>query len=161
MPCGCAVFTPSRTRVDLITRGVSLFGGTPRLFFGLMLLLGTFGGAVGGRVADAAPVASWAPATTVFPFVPATLPVTSAPATTVATPNVDAPANSQALPVPVVGANAATAEEKVKDPRPSDGASTDDHGEPTPSAIKQPWLQATLSIVLLLSTYLLFTLRTR
>lgn len=138
MPCGCAVFTPSRALVDLITRGVSLFGGTPRLFFGLMLLLGAYGGGLGGRVADAAP------------------------ATTVAPPITSASSDGLALPEPIVGAHAADEAEEAKDLRPCDGASTtDDHGEPTAPAIKQPWLQATLSIVLLLSTYLLFTLRTR
>ena len=180
MPCGCAVFTPSRNGADVINSGVSLFGGAPRLFFRLLLLVGVLGGALDGRDAAAAPATTWAtpaPDTSVATPAPDTSVATPAPDTSVATPNPDtsvanpSPATPWAVSTPA--ATRAAAGEAQDEP--TDGAVTgvsivppsrdedaaQERREPAAAAIKRPWLQASISMVLLLSTYLLFTLRTR
>ena len=171
MPCGCAVFTPSRNGADVIIGGVSLFGGAPRLFFRLLLLVGVLGGPLDGRAAAAAPVTTWAtpaPDTSVATPNPDTSVATPAPGTSVADLS---PATTWAVSTP--SATRAAAGE-VQD-EPTDGAVTgvsivppsrdedaaQERREPAAAAIKRPWLQASISMVLLLSTYLLFTLRTR
>ena len=162
MPCGCAVFTPSRNGADVIIGGVSLFGGAPRLFFRLLLLVGVLGGPLDGRAAAAAPATTWgtpAPDTSVATPNPDTSVATPAPATTwaVSTPAATRAAAGEAQDEPTDGA--VTGVSIVPPSRDEDAAQ--ERREPAAAAIKRPWLQASISMVLLLSTYLLFTLRTR